>query len=274
MTEKRFGFGRNWKAFSRKLDERRIASSVENVKRLLNRTDLSGLRFLDIGSGSGLSSIAALRLGAKVFAFDYDQDSVEASSSNLAAFSEKQDQWSVEQGSALDPEYMGKIGTFDVVYSWGVLHHTGNMWGGIELAAQAVKPGGQLAIALYNDQGGASRRWLFIKKLYVHSPSFIRFLLACFCGLYFEGRSALIRLVRLQNPLPFADWRRKKEARGMSVWHDIVDWVGGYPFEVAKPEDVFNFLKQRGYNLEYMVTCAGGHGCNEYLFTKTRKVTH
>ena len=89
-----------------------------------------------------------------------------------------------------------------------------------------------------------------------------------FIGVFFEFRSALIRFFRLENPLPFKDWRRRREDRGMSVFYDLVDWVGGYPFEVAKPEEVFVFLKKRGFILEGMKTCAGGHGCNEYLFKR------
>lgn len=85
-------------------------------------------------------------------------------------------------------------------------------------------------------------------------------------GLFFELRSAAIRLIRMQNPLPFKDWATRKNHRGMSVWHDLVDWVGGYPFEVAKPEEVFHYCKLRGFTLESLTTNGGGLGCNEYLF--------
>jgi hypothetical protein len=52
----------------------------------------------------------------------------------------------------------------------------------------------------------------------------------------------------------------------MSRWHDLVDWVGGYPFEVAKPETVFEFFRGRGFELEWMLTCAGKPGCNQFVF--------
>jgi 2-polyprenyl-6-hydroxyphenyl methylase/3-demethylubiquinone-9 3-methyltransferase len=52
----------------------------------------------------------------------------------------------------------------------------------------------------------------------------------------------------------------------MSTRHDLVDWVGGYPFEVAKPETVFGFLRDRGFELRHLKSCAGGLGCNEYVF--------
>ena len=267
MSDLRFEFGRNWKAFSRSIDEQRIESSISNLKALLQEECLDGRSFLDIGCGSGLSSVAAVRMGAQVHGFDYDQNSVDASLDNLSRFC-KGKGWKVEQGSALDKQYMESLGAFDVVYSWGVLHHTGKMWVGIDEAAQRVKAGGKLALAIYNDQGGASRRWHGLKKTYVKSPAVIRFLIVLLAALFFEGRAALVRLVRLQNPLPFSDWRKRREERGMAIWHDLVDWVGGYPFEVAKPEEVFDFLRSRGFRLEGIRTCAGGHGCNEFLFSK------
>ncbi|MCZ7594407.1 MAG: hypothetical protein M5U16_05400 [Hyphomicrobium sp.] len=156
-----------------------------------------------------------------------------------------------------------------MVYSWGVLHHTGAMWRGVALASAGVAPGGRLMLALYNDQGGATRRWLAVKRLYVNSPQPIRWVLVAGVGLLFEARAALIKVSRLQNPLPFADWRKRKSERGMSVWHDLVDWVGGYPFEAAKPELVLEFLRSRGFTLESMSTCGGGHGCNEFVFRRS-----
>ena len=271
MSDLRFKFGKNWKKFSKTLDEKKIHASIENVCRLLNVSTLKGITFLDIGSGSGLSSVAANKLGAKVTGFDFDLDSVEASQKNLERFAENDD-WKISQGSALDAAYMANLGTFDVVYSWGVLHHTGNMWTGIDLAAKAVKPGGKFALAIYNDQGGASKRWTTVKRFYVRSPHPIQFLIALFFAAFFEIRGILIRLVRFQNPLPFADWKQRREDRGMSMWHDVVDWVGGYPFEVAKPEEVFDFLRKKGFSLEFMRTCGGGHGCNEFLFIRNKYV--
>ncbi|MBO6769739.1 MULTISPECIES: class I SAM-dependent methyltransferase [unclassified Thalassospira] len=267
MSELRFEFGRNWKSFSKSLDEERIRSSVINLQRLLQEDDLKGKTFLDVGSGSGLSSVAAAKLGARLFSFDYDKNSVDSTRQNLSQYC-KGGSYEVQQGSAINPEYMTKLGHFDVVYSWGVLHHTGEMWNGIDLASKCVKPGGKFALAIYNDQGGASNRWKSIKKTYVNLPGFLQLGLVLFVATYFEVRSSLIRLIRMQNPLPFKDWASRKDDRGMSVWHDLVDWVGGYPFEVAKPDEIFVFLKDRGFQLESMKTCGGGHGCNEFLFTK------
>lgn len=54
----------------------------------------------------------------------------------------------------------------------------------------------------------------------------------------------------------------------MSHWHDWIDWVGGYPFEVAKPELIFDFYRDRGFTLHNMTTCGGGGGCNEFVFIR------
>lgn len=267
MTNSRFAFGRNWKEFSRVIDESRVSAAVDGLKQLLQESRLDGRSFLDIGSGSGLSSVAAARLGARVRAFDYDEDSVAATRDNLRRFVSEAPV-EVGQGSAIDADYMASLGQFDVVYSWGVLHHTGAMWTGLELAAEAVAPDGKLAIAIYNDQGGASRRWLIVKRLYVTGGPIRRGFLLVLFALFFEGRAALNRLLRLENPLPFQAWRQRRQTRGMSMWHDLVDWVGGYPFEVAKPEEIFEFFHVRGFILNGLTTCAGGLGCNEFLFVR------
>ena len=71
---------------------------------------------------------------------------------------------------------------------------------------------------------------------------------------------------------PLASWRSYKYSskRGMSPWRDVVDWVGGYLFKVAKPEDIFNFYRDRGFHLDALVTGGGGHhGCNEFVFSKS-----
>ena len=265
----RFAFGRNWGKFSRFINEERIVAAVENLRRLIDEEGLEGKRFLDIGCGSGLSSLAAVRLGAVVYAFDYDPDSVTTSIFLRDKTAIQPSRWYIEQGSVIDADYMARLGEYDVVYSWGVLHHTGSMWQAIDRAAAAVKPGGKFALALYNDQGGASQRWLAIKKRYVSGSRFTRMLIGFAIGAFFEGRAALIRLVRCQNPLPFKDWKQRRGDRGMSVFYDLIDWVGGYPFEVARPEEVFLFLKQRGFVLDGLKTCAGGHGCNEFLFVRS-----
>ncbi|WP_437193742.1 class I SAM-dependent methyltransferase [Planctomicrobium sp. SH527] len=249
------------------IDEERIAVAVESLKVMLHVDHLDGSTFLDVGCGSGLFSLAAVRLGAMVRSFDFDPQSVACTEEMKRRFAPDAE-WIISSGSILDDAFVATLPESDIVYSWGVLHHTGKMWEAIESVLPLVAPSGQLAISIYNDQGGASRRWRVIKKVYNQSPSPLKSLIALGFGLSHELRQALIRVVRLQNPLPFADWRQKKQDRGMSPWHDIVDWIGGYPFEVAKPEEVFLYCRRQGFELTHLTTQAGGYGCNEFVFRR------
>ena len=268
MTEEtRFEFGKNWQSFLKLVDEERIQVAIESLQTLLQIEDLSGKSFLDIGSGSGLFSLAARRLGATVHSFDVDEQSVACAQELQRRFSDDEF-WTIEQGSILDREFTQTLSQYDIVYSWGVLHHTGQMWDAIDTASQCVANGGRLSIAIYNDQGGASRRWRFIKKLYNRSPAPIRWMLIAIVGLQHEFMAFVSRLIRCQNPLPFQDWAKRKQDRGMSIWHDVIDWVGGYPFEVAKPDQIFRFLQKRGFNLIYLTTQTNGYGCNEFTFIR------
>lgn len=261
----RFEFGKNWQAFLSIVDDHRVTASVSSLAALLGTSDLSGRRFLDIGSGSGLSSLAAARLGASVVSFDYDPQSVACTLELRRRFARPTDNWAVEQGSALDEAYLLQLGTFDVVHSWGVLHHTGDMWRGLGLAAGLVAPGGTLVIAIYNDQGPRSLRWAKVKRLYC-SGVIGRTLVAGTFIPYWVATDLLRDLVWLRNPLRrYSDYHN---ARGMSVTHDWYDWLGGYPFEVAKPEAIFEFYRDLGFTLTRLSTAGGSLGCNEFVFTR------
>lgn len=274
MTEDdRFAFGENWKAFLAALDQDRITEATESLRQMLGVETLAGKRFLDIGSGSGLFSLAAHRLGAEVVSVDYDADSVSCTDELRQRFADESPAWNVIQGSVLDESLIQSLGTFEVVYSWGVLHHTGEMDRAIELAADRTKVDGLLFIAIYNDQGGASRRWLAIKKMYHRLPSVLRPAWVTLVAGVYELKFAAARLARLKNPLPFADWHAKKKDRGMSAWHDWVDWIGGLPFEVAKPEEIIVPLRERGFVLKNLKTVGSGWGCNEFVFERATRTT-
>lgn len=262
----RFRFGKNWANFLKVLNEERIRKTEVSLVKKLGLDSLEGLRFLDIGSGSGLFSLAAKRLGAEVVSMDFDTDSVGCAEFLKKHYFPEDETWAICQGSALDKEFIEGLGSFDIVYSWGVLHHTGNMLLGLENAAIPVKPGGQLFVSIYNDQGGASRRWTKVKKIYASGVPGKLLISATYIPLIAIGDF----LGNYANPArTYRYYRDYFRERGMSRWHDIIDWIGGYPFEVAKPEEIFKFYKDRGFSLTEMTTCGGGLGCNEYVFKRS-----
>lgn len=252
----RFEFGANWQRFLGVVDAARIADATTSLKRMLDVDGLQGKRFLDAGSGSGLFSLAAHQLGAEVVSFDYDPQSVACTREMRKRFGDSGRDWRIEEGSVLDRAYLASLGRFDVVYSWGVLHHTGRMWSALENVSELVAPGGALFIALYNDQGSVSRYWHSVKRVYVRRPAL---------------RAPMIAVHTIYPFFPafVRRWFRSggKPGRGMSFTHDLIDWLGGLPFEVATPEAVLAFVRQRGYR-DTKVVRTTGLGCNEFVFTR------
>ena len=267
-ADARFEFGANWGRFLALVNDQRIAEAERSLLERLDEKSLSGRRFLDIGCGSGLFSLAARRLGAEVVSFDFDPLSVGCAEELKHRYCPDDQGWRIERGSALDDAFMRSLGRFDVVYSWGVLHHTGAMWAALELACSAVEHGGRLFIALYNDQGPKSVWWRRVKRTYNVLPLVVRlpYLVAFASAL--ELSAIAVGLVRLQPRRILDRWTRYQNARGMSRWHDLVDWIGGYPFEVATPEAVFDFCRARDFALERLRTCGGKMGCNEFVFLR------
>ncbi len=261
----RFAFGENWREFLVVVNERRVMEAGRSLRLMLECEDLAGKTFLDIGSGSGLSSLAARRMGAIVRSFDFDPGSVWCTQELRRRYFADDPEWSVEQGSILDRDFVHSLGQFDIVYSWGVLHHTGGMWTALDLAGSLVRPGGTLFIAIYNDQGRWSRYWSAVKRTYCRLPSLLRPLIVVPAGAWFWGPSLVRDLLVLR---PFESWRSYSRNRGMSPWRDVIDWVGGYPFEVAKPEEIFDFFRQRGFIMRKLRTAGGSIGNNEFVFDK------
>lgn len=264
----RFEFGRNWSRFLEGVRERHIVTAESSLKRMLEMDSLAGLSFLDIGSGSGLFSLAARRLGARVHSFDYDPQSVECSIELRRRYFPDDAQWVVERGSALDADYLAGLGHFDIVYSWGVLHHTGRMWQALENAQLAVAAGGRLFIAIYNDNGSKSRRWARIKYAYNKLPRMLRAPLALLAITPNETKVFLRAALDGRPGDYLRSWMRPDDFRGMSRWYDLVDWVGGYPYEFATPEQIFDFYRERGFTLTKLKCGGVGLGCNEFVFVK------
>jgi len=261
--EKRFEFGKNWKNFLKNLSSEKIAIAKSSLENLIGKESLKGKTFLDIGSGSGLFSLSAYTLGAKVKSFDYDEFSVEATNYTKNKFSSNDLDWSVERGDVLDDKYIDELGQYDIVYSWGVLHHTGNMYKALDNAAKCVKENGILIVAIYNTQM-QTPIWKKIKKFYVKSPKFIKLLMNYIFAAYTFTGLLIFDLLRLRNPIK----RHTRLQRGMNFYTDVIDWIGGYPFETAKPEEIVFFYKNRGFSLENMITVGGAQGCNQFVFKK------
>lgn len=267
QTELRFEFGENWARYLAHLNQHRICHAEHALQNLVG--DLRGRSFLDAGSGSGIHSLAAVRLGAsRVHSFDLDAQSVSCTAELKRRYYPAADYWTVETGSVLNADYIRRLGRFDVVYSWGVLHHTGHLWKALEIAADAVATGGLLAVAIYNDQGAWSRYWRRVKLVCNRTPAALRPLYAALVMAPVELRELAKAVLRLRFRQYFDRWTDHYSPRGMNRWHDIIDWVGGYPFEVAKPEEVFEFYRQRGLTLEKLTTSGGSKACNEFVFRR------
>ncbi|MEN8826303.1 MAG: class I SAM-dependent methyltransferase [Wenyingzhuangia sp.] len=264
-SKRRFKFGKNWKSFLKSLNEDKIVFSKKCLLDFLGETDLKEKSFLDVGSGSGLSSLVAKKAGASVYSFDYDEDSVACTKYLKEKYFKNDLNWAIEQGSALNEKYLKDLGKFDIVYSWGVLHHTGDMYKALDLVEKNVADSGKLYISLYNDQGFISKIWYSIKKAYVNSPYIIKQLILLICYIRLWGPTTVKDFIKIR---PFYSWRKYYLQRGMSPHRDVIDWVGGYPFEVSKPEEIIHFFILRNYRLEKLKTCGGGKGCNEFLFIK------
>ncbi|MBL0672685.1 class I SAM-dependent methyltransferase [Aeromonas hydrophila] len=262
QKELRFEFGANWQSYlDHNLSPERIAQARQHLLSFIGREDLRGLRILDIGSGSGIHSMAAFQAGAaEVVSFDYDAESVMATK-RLHAMCQSPDNWRVMQGSVLDPEFMNSLGQFDLVYAWGVLHHTGAVWTAIDLASTCVKPGGLMYIALYDSDVSAESPefWCRIKQRYTSSSVAVRRIYEAWYVARFVLHYNPFRLGHLLKQV-----REYKKNRGMDFYHDVKDWLGGWPMEYTRIYDVVPFLLARKMKL---LRTKVGEANTEYLFS-------
>lgn len=252
---KRFAFGRNWSHFLTTVNNQKIQCAMDSLKKMLQCESLKEKTFLDIGCGSGLSSLAARKLGAQVYSFDYDNESVACTKELKNRYFPEDDGWTIQSGSALNTDYLKNLGQFDIVYSWGVLHHTGNLWKALVNILINLKQNGKLYIAIYNDQGWISQYWKFVKRNYCASRFWKIFFFLLHLPYPF-GASFVKRLI---------DGRLFNNDRGMALYYDYIDWLGGYPFEVASVQKIESFYAQNGLRLINSKTTRRS-GCNELVF--------
>ncbi len=257
----RFKFGENWKRFLELLDEQRLQNAERSLEEMLDLESLDGRTFLDIGSGSGLFSLAARRLGAKVYSFDYDPDSVACTREVKRRYYPEDLDWTINQGSVLDDKYMESLGQFDIVYAWGIFPFTGAMYEAIKKAANRVKEGGLFYIALYR-KTYLCGFWKIEKKLYISSPSFIQSLI----------RKIYVVALRFAYFVAGKDFNTGRKKRGMDSQIDLHDWLGGYPYESITPDECENFMQSLGFSLVRDKTKGRKigfvPGCDEYVFRR------
>lgn len=262
-----FDFGQNWSDFSRSAaTAERADEARRDFASLMEGIDLRDRSFLDIGFGQGFSLLSAASMGARVAGCDINPKCGAVLKHNLALFPEAAGATlDVEIGSILDPAVVHRLrsgvaaqGGFDVVHSWGALHHTGNMRRAIQQAASLVRPGGVLVLAIYN-RHWSSRAWLLIKWLYCKSARWVQRLMV----------SLLYPVIWLAK-LAVTGQDPKKKERGMDFFYDVVDWIGGYPYEYMSISEMEAFLDPLGFSLLRVNPAKVPTGCNEFVLRRER----
>ncbi|MCC6574756.1 MAG: class I SAM-dependent methyltransferase [Planctomycetes bacterium] len=255
-----FSFGANWQDFLKHANERVITGARADIEKWLGESNVKGKRIVDIGCGSGVHSWCYHLMGAReLVSLDVDPNSV-AATTRCFEQAGKPANWQVLHGSVLDTNFLAKLGTFDIVYSWGVLHHTGQMWPAIENACTLIAPGGLFWIALYV-KGPNYQRDLELKQRYNRAGALGKWWMErkWINGLMWK------RLKKGKNPF---NWNRKKE-RGMNTYHDLVDWLGGLPYEVVSVEDIRDFCGKHGLTVERVEE--HGEGANHIFLLRRAK---
>ncbi len=253
-----FSFGQNWQEYLQNVTELDVDAAVSDIREWLGDEPLDGKTVLDIGCGSGIHSLAFFRLHAKIIdSFDYDKNSVTATQ-ELYAQVESPETWRVFQGSVLDKDFLNTLQKYDIVYSWGVLHHTGNMWMAIENAASRVNDNGVFWISIYA-KGQNYLNDLQLKRNY-NAASWVG---KKWFEYIYVFKIMGWRLLHLKNPITW----NQRISRGMDIYHDMVDWLGGLPYEVASEDEIVQFCAGLGFILQRIKVNGEGR-CNIYVFKR------
>jgi len=252
----RFNFGKNWKNFLRKIDDNKINLAMASLNNLLGY-NLKNKSFLDIGSGSGIFSLAARKLNMKVYSIDIDPESIKCTKALKNKYFRHDKDWTIKKISLLSKNFKQKINkNYKYIYCWGVAHHTGNMYQSFKKIISISQTKTKLVLAIYNKQFLKSYLWLKIKYLFNLNVFFKLLFILFFFPYFFLIRTILHKI------------KNKKDARGMNNWNDMIDWLGGYPYQFEKPSIIINFFKKNNFKLIKKNLCGDNLGCNEFVFEK------
>jgi len=260
VTKRQFAFGKNWQAYVRNaLTKENVSRARQDFHELFSDIDLQGKTFLDIGFGQGLALFFAQEMGAKVLGIDIDKDNLDALKITVEMF-EHCELPNVRIISILDESFLQEQlqrGQFDIVHSWGVLHHTGNMSKALHHSAKLVKAGGFLVLAIYNKHW-SSLLWRWIKWGYNVSPAIVqRLFIYSFYPIIYVAKWIVTR----DNP-------RKMARKGMDFFYNIIDWVGGYPYEYASIATVQELVCRENFLCLRSIPAHVPTGCNQFVFKK------
>ena len=264
-----FDFGQNWSEFAREaLTRERVDRAQEEFATLLVGVALADMEFVDIGFGQGLTLLSAARRGARVVGCDINPKCRSALETSATWFPDVSvDAIPIVEGSILDAATVTALraaspkgdGRFDVVHSWGVLHHTGDMTTAIRNAASLVRPGGHFVLAIYN-RHWSSPAWTAIKWLYCKSPHWLqRAMIVAFAPVIWIAKL----VVTGRNPA--------NQERGMDFYYNVIDWVGGYPYEYASPDELRAQVEALGFECLRWRAAEVPTGCNEFVFASAAR---
>lgn len=232
----KFSFGKNWCDYVDKLTDDIVKIHKDNLFTYYTDYDFKDKSILDIGCGSGLSSLSFNILGCKsLLSIDVDPNSIIAAyklKNNFKKLVLTECDWEIKEQSILDDNFVNNSRKFDLVYSWGVLHHTGDMWTAIDNASKLVNDGGILHLALYVS-GNRYNDDLMLKYLYNMTDENGKIKLI-YDWLYYYHISKNIDIFQINN-------------RGMNKYNDCIDWLGGLPYEVCNPSVLDYFLEKKGF---------------------------
>lgn len=272
-TEKHYEFGKNWLKFNhRNVNEIRIQNACECLQKLCGgKENIAGKVFMDIGCGSGIHSLAAMRLGAaRVISWDYDSDSVVAAIEIRTKAGYDPALWQIFRGDVLDTDFLATLPAANIVYSWGVLHHTGDLWQALRNVRDILlKPGMRFCTALYTAADSTIEQqqyWIDMKRRYNQSsPLFRKYMeVNFFYKAHLKVKGLKNRYRYLKRTIQTI--REYHNARGMSFWCDIRDWLGGYPMEYSNDKDVIDFFSEGIKTKLEFYKEAGFGGNSEYRF--------